>query len=279
MIRDITPTKSVTDDSYKEQVQIQWDNDPCGSHYVKHADSRSLGWYLEAESYRYGEYAPWMSETMEFARHAGERVLEIGGGIGTDLAQFAKNGADVTDIDLSAVHLAMAQENFSLRGLKGRFIHQDAEILPFGDGTFDLVYSNGVIHHTPNAVQMVREIHRVLKPGGRAIIMVYAENSLHYWWNLVLGLGIRHCLLNEFSMGEIMSRNVELSKTGAKPLVKVYTKRRVKRMFAGFRDVTVVKRQVTLAELPWFLRWIPIGLLGSLVGWNLVLKARKRMNR
>ena len=62
-------------------------------------------WFLEAERYRYAEYAPWMAETMEFARHGGEDVLEIGGGMGTDLAQFALHGARVTDLDLSSGHL------------------------------------------------------------------------------------------------------------------------------------------------------------------------------
>src|SRR5205807_184641 len=104
---------------YKTETQQQWNNDPCGSHYVKEATPHTLDWFLEAESYRYGDYAPWMPELMEFAQHRGERVLEIGGGMGTDLAQFARHGAIVTDIDLSAGHLALAQENFKLRGLQG----------------------------------------------------------------------------------------------------------------------------------------------------------------
>jgi len=136
-----------TDDAYKEEVQDQWDNNPCGSHYVKEAPQHTLEWFLEAQRYRYDEYAPWMPVTMEFARHSGERVLEIGGGMGTDLAQFAKHGAIVTDVDLSAGHLTLAQENFRLRGLRGTFVHHDAETLPFPDASFDLVYSNGVIHH------------------------------------------------------------------------------------------------------------------------------------
>ena len=118
-------------------------------------------------------------------------MLEIGGGIGTDLSQFARNGARVTDVDLSAGHLALAQENFALRGLHGRFVHHDAESLPFDDNSFDVVYSNGVLHHTPNTRSVVAEIHRVLKPGGQAIVMMYAENSLHYWRELVWQHGTR----------------------------------------------------------------------------------------
>jgi glycosyltransferase involved in cell wall biosynthesis/ubiquinone/menaquinone biosynthesis C-methylase UbiE len=269
--------KVETRDAYKDEVQRQWDNDPAGSHYVKAAEPHTLPWFLEAEAYRYAEYAPWMAETMEFARHAGERVLEIGGGMGTDLSQFARHGAVVTDIDLSSGHLELAKENFRLRGLNGEFVLHDAESLVFGDNTFDVVYSNGVLHHTPNACRVVQEIHRVLKPGGRAIIMMYAENSLHYWRNLVWAIGLKERQLNEWSMGEIMSRSVERSDhAGARPLVKVYTKKRLRRLFDGFTDIQVVRRQMVAAEVPRLLTWVPLPTLGKMMGWNLIIKARKR---
>jgi len=270
-----SPTKLLTNDEYKDEVQNQWDNDACGSHYVKEAEHHTLDWYKEVESYRYEEYAPWMVEVMEFGRHGGEKVLEIGAGIGTDLAQYAQCGAIVTDLDLSSGHLAHARENFELRGLEGEFIHQDAEDLPFRDDSFDLVYSNGVIHHTPNTDQVVSEIYRVLKPGGKAIVMVYAENSLHYWYKLVYDLGIRQGKLNTFSMGEIMSETVEISENGAKPLVKVYTPDRIQDIFVDFESVTVEQTQITKEEVPAALRFLPINQVGSMMGWNLVIKAYK----
>jgi len=272
----VDPQRINTGDAYKDEVQNQWNNDACGSHYVKQAERHTLDWYLEAEAYRYGEYAPWMPEVMEFARHSGKKVLEIGGGLGTDLAQFARHGAVVTDLDLSGGHLALARENFRLRGLEGTFVHHDAEKLPFDDDTFDVVYSNGVIHHTPNTAQVVAEIHRVLKPGGRAIIMVYAENSLHYWRNLVRDIGIRRQLLDEFSMGEIMSGSVEISENNARPLVKVYTARRLEKLFAGFTNQEICKRQLMRAELPALWRWLPLSLAGKCAGWNLIIKAEKQ---
>jgi ubiquinone/menaquinone biosynthesis C-methylase UbiE len=264
-----------TGDAYKDEVQNQWDNNPCGSHYVRAAAAHTLEWYLEAERYRYEQYAPWMYETMEFAAHRGDHVLEIGAGMGTDLAQFALNGARVTDLDLSAGHLELARENFRLRGLKGEFVHHDAERMPFDDSSFELVYSNGVIHHTPNTRQVVEEIHRVLKPGGKAIIMVYAENSLHYWRNLVLDLGMRQGLLVSNSVGDIMSRFVEITENDAKPLVKVYTRRRLRLLFRGFTRISIVQRQMVAAEVPRMLSWIKLSTLGKLMGWNLILKAHK----
>jgi ubiquinone/menaquinone biosynthesis C-methylase UbiE len=264
-----------TGDAYKDQVQNQWNNNPVGSQYVRHAQKHTLEWFLEVEAHRYGEYAPWMPEVMEFARHRGEKVLEIGGGMGTDLAQFARHGALVTDVDLSAGHLEHAKENFRLRGLSGRFVHHDAESLPFDDNEFDLVYSNGVIHHSPNTGAMVEEIYRVLRPGGRAIVMVYAENSLHYWKVVIGRLGLVEGMLDRWSPGEIMSRHIELTANDARPLVKVYTPERLRRLFRRFEGITIDQRQLTAPELPHGFHWLPLDLSGRTLGWNLIIKARK----
>jgi ubiquinone/menaquinone biosynthesis C-methylase UbiE len=263
-----------TGDEYKDQVQNQWNQNPVGSQHAQGSQPHTLDWFLEVERHRYTVYAPWMPEVMEFAQHAGEDVLEIGGGIGTDLAQFAKNGACVTDVDLAAGHLQLAQENFRLRRLTGRFIHHDAETLPFDDGSFDVVYSNGVLHHTPNTKVVVREIHRVLRPGGRAIVMLYAENSLHYWRKVVWGFGIQQGLLDRASIGEIMSRTVERSANEARPLVKVYTPERARALFSAFSDVGVIQRQMEPYELPRALRWA-IRRIERRFGWNLIIKASK----
>src|SRR4029077_4217370 len=263
-----------TGDSYKDQVQNQWNQNPVGSQYARESQPHTLDWYLEVERHRYGVDAPWMPDMMEFAKHSGRDVLEIGGGMGTDLAQFARNGARVTDIDLAAGHLRLAEENFHLRGLSGRFIHLDAESLPFDDHSFDVVYSNGVLHHTPNTAAVVREIHRVLRPGGRAIVMLYAESSLHYWRKLVWRLGIKEGLLDTVSMGEIMSRTVERSSNDARPLVKVYTKRRAEVLFKDFNRVEVLQRQLLAEELPAALRWT-LSSSERRLGWNLIVKAQK----
>jgi ubiquinone/menaquinone biosynthesis C-methylase UbiE len=264
-----------TGDLYKDEVQNQWDNNPCGSQYVKEAQQHTLEWYLEVERYRYVEYAPWMPKVMEFADHAGEDLLEVGGGIGTDHAQFAKHGVRTTDVDLSSGHLALAQENFRLRGLTGRFVHHDAETIPFPDDSFDVVYSNGVIHHTPNTDRVVAEMFRVLRPGGKAIVMVYAENSIYYWRSLVMGLGLRDRMLETYSIGEIMSRSVEMTSTGSRPLVKVYTKPRLRALFSQFERISIEQHQLVAAEVPRGLRWVPLPWLGRLMGWNLVIKAYK----
>ena len=269
------PERIWTGDAYKEQVQNQWNTNPVGPQYAKIHRPHTLGWYQEIEAHRYGVYGPWMLEVMEFAEHRGHDLLEIGAGVGTDLSQFARNGANVTDLDLSAGHMAHAKENFALRGLQARFVHHDAERLPFENDSFDVVYSNGVLHHTPNTRSVVAEIKRVLRPGGKAIVMMYAEDSLHYWLKLVWQLGLRDQRLLWQSMHDLMSETVEITANDAKPLVKVYTRRRLRELFAGFDDISIVKRQLMAVELPDWLKWMPLQTAERLMGWNLIIKARK----
>ncbi|MEZ5889982.1 MAG: class I SAM-dependent methyltransferase, partial [Xanthobacteraceae bacterium] len=146
--------------------------------------------------------------------------------------------------------------------------------MPFDDASFDVVYSNGVIHHIPQTAQVIDEIFRVLKPGGKAIIMVYRENSLRYWRN-VYEIGLARGLLEEWSVGEIMSRTVELSTSGARPLVKVYTSRQLRRLFKDFCNVNIYRRQMVASEVPNWLRFVPLTQLERLIGWNLIVKAVK----
>jgi len=269
------PERIATGDAYKEQVQNQWNSNPVGPQYAKVHRPHTLEWYQEIEAHRYGVYGPWMLDVMEFDGHRGEQLLEIGAGIGTDLSQFARNGAVVTDLDLSAGHMAHAKENFALRGLQAHFVHHDAERLPFDNNTFDVVYSNGVLHHTPNTRSVVGEIKRVLKPGGKAIIMMYAEDSLHYWLKLLWRMGLDERRLLRQSMHDIMSETVEITANDAKPLVKVYTRRRLRELFNGFDDISIVKRQLMPEELPDWLKWMPLKTAEKLMGWNLIIKARK----
>jgi len=266
-----------TNDWYKNEVQKQWNNDPCGSHYAD-SDVGRAEWFQQNQDYHYGIYAPWLPDLMEFSRHAGERVLEIGGGLGNDLSQFARNGALVTDLDLSSGHLRLAQENFALNGLSGEFCHGDAEDMPFADNHFDLVYSCGVIHHTPNTQRVIDEIYRVLKPGGRAIIMVYAENSWAYWKYIIWDIGICQGQLMSWSPAHLMSHNVEVSENGAAPLVKVYSAARLRRMFRQFEGIEIFKRQMMAEEVPFWLSAVPLPLLQKVIGWNLILKARKPLH-
>ena len=123
-----------------------------------------------SEEERYGLY-PWLQEAAEFEHHNGERVLEIGCGTGCDLLQFAKHGARAVGIDITPEHLRLARERVGSQAAVGQ---AEATDLPFADGSFDYVYSHGVLHHIDRPRLVVDEIFRVLRPGGRFNIHVYA---------------------------------------------------------------------------------------------------------
>ena len=122
----------------------------------------------------------------EFDRHKGEQVLDVGCGIGWLVWQFAHGGAKVTGVDLSDNSLALARKRLDYDGLQAELVKGNAQELPFPDASFDFVTSAGVLHHTPDTQGAIDEIHRVLRPGGRAMISLYYRNwALSRWmWPL-----------------------------------------------------------------------------------------------
>jgi SAM-dependent methyltransferase len=129
----------------------------------------------QLESERYSRY-PWLYKAAEFRDHASERVLEIGCGTGCDLLQFAKHGANAAGIDITQEHIRLARERV---GNLARVLPGSGTSIPFENGSFDYVYSHGVLHHLDQPRRMVEEIFRVLRPGGRFNVHVYALWS--YW--------------------------------------------------------------------------------------------------
>src|SRR5437762_2103069 len=162
----------------KERVRAFWQEHPCGTKFSD-AEMGTREFFDRVEAHRYGK--EWhIPIAANFKSTRGLKVLEIGCGLGTDGAQFAKAGADYTGIDLTEASIELARKRFELSGLKGEFRVADAEKLDFPDASFDLVYSHGVLHHTPDIAAAVQEIHRVLKPAGRAIVMLYHRGSYNY---------------------------------------------------------------------------------------------------
>ena len=147
-----------------ELAQLHWNKTPL---------------YL-TEQERYRRY-PWLYEAAEFAHHANQRVLEIGCGTGCDLMQFAKHGAIATGVDITEAHLDLARRRV---GNLADVIRSDMRSLPFPDAHFDYVYSHGVLHHCDEPDKATKEILRVLKPGGRLNIHVYALYSYTFVWNI-----------------------------------------------------------------------------------------------
>lgn len=222
----------------KQAAIAQWTADPCGPE-TGEAEPGTRP-YAEALIRGREAYAPWMAEQLGYGTAAGLRVLDVGCGQGIDVMRFAQAGADVTGIDLTPHHADLARRHVAAMGLNAEIVNGDAESLPFTDGTFDRVTSNGVLHHTPDMDAALRGVLRVLKPGGEARIIVYNRASFHYWIEQVGHEGlIRRKLFTERSMEGVMSSGVEISSVDARPLVRVYSPKQLRTMLtdAGFVEV------------------------------------------
>lgn len=265
--------------NWKEEAMRQWNADPCGA--VEGIAFGSPEFFRAVEVERYERYAPWMREAMGFDRAAGKRVLEVGCGLGTDLMAFARGGALTFGIDLTERHLRATQRRFLLEARGPRLARADAESLPFRSDSVDVVYSFGVLHHTPGTAQAVREIHRVLRPGGRAIVGLYHRDSDVFWRSYVLGQGILRAKFLTDGYRKTLSRIERRTHSEAVPLVKVYSRRSAARLFPGFRSVTVAVRHFSFEQAgPWGRRACRLlgrfeSRIARMIGWYVIVRAEK----
>ncbi len=263
----------------KLRAREQWSQDPCGAVYEQEHELGTREFFESVERHRYQEYAPWMPELMGFNKFPGAKLLEIGCGMGSDLVQFARGGAKCTGVDLTPRSVEITRHRFALYDLKANFLLSDGERLPFKSDSFDVVYSNGVLHHTPDTAGAIREVHRVLRKGGTAKVMLYFRDSLNYWFEIVMRRGV---LGAEFFRGrtaeDIMSRVVEHSDHDARPLVKVYSRKQARELFHQFEDVQIDVEQLMRTELRFLSPLVSDSLFERLrkrIGWNVIITAVK----
>jgi SAM-dependent methyltransferase len=294
-----------TNGDLKERVRAFWQAHPCGTKFSD-AEMGTPEFFERVEAHRYDK--EWhIPGAAGFAGTRGVRVLEIGCGLGTDGAQFAKAGADYTGVDLTEAAIDLARTRFEVSGLKGEFRVADAENLDFPNDSFDLVYSHGVLHHTPDTARAVAEIHRVLKPGGRAVVMLYHRGSYNYRVGIRIlrragarllksegGLGIIHRLtgepleslrehaglLNASRNGYLGSEEfLSQSTDGAgNPLARVYSRREARALFEDFREVKLRAYFLNKRFIPLTGKLLPRGVesaLASRWGWHLWIYATK----
>lgn len=294
-----------SDVSLKEQVRAFWQAHPCGSKFAA-AEPGTKEFFDLIEAHRYEK--EWhIPEAANFAATAGKRVLEIGCGLGTDGVQFAKAGADYTGVDLTQAAVDLARRNFESRGLSGTFQTADAENLDFPDNSFDLVYSHGVLHHTPGTARAIREVHRVLRPGGQAIVMLYHRHSYNHVVNIRLlrrvgaymlkwnsGVRLVHDLTGEpieslqehakmvrtnarsyFNSEEFLSRNTD---GAGNPLARVYSRKEALELFKDFSRVELKTYFLNKRFVPLIGGLMSRSLeshLASRWGWHLWIYATK----
>jgi ubiquinone/menaquinone biosynthesis C-methylase UbiE len=256
----------------KELVKRYWNRTPCGTGDVAELREGDAAFFESLDARRY-TLEPFIDQYAGFGRRYGRRVLEIGCGAGGDLLRFARGGAAVTGVDLSHHSAALVRQRFSLAGLDAAVLVADAEQLPFAEGAFDVVYSWGVLHHTPDTARAIAEAHRVLRSGGEAVVMLYHRRSL-----FALQAWARYALLRGRPwrpVSEVLAAHVE------SPGTKAYSVAEVRRMFqdAGFEQITVEP-----VLTPWDARlgrrrFLPPPLRAMIpqrYGWFLVIQARRR---
>lgn len=196
-------TTTTAPDEMIERIRSYWNEHIHDLEIATHPVG-TREFFRELADYRFDKLA-YLPKVVDFDAYKGKVLLEVGCGIGIDLARFAKGGAQVTGVDVSDVAIRLAGNHFMGEGLDGIFRVMDGERLDFGDGSFDVVYAHGVLQYTPSPKTMIREIHRVLKSGGEAILMVYNRYS---WLNLMSSLfkvKLEHedaPVLRKYSIGE-----------------------------------------------------------------------------
>jgi 2-polyprenyl-3-methyl-5-hydroxy-6-metoxy-1,4-benzoquinol methylase len=262
-------------------VQRYWDARPCNiRHSPKPVGSREYFDEVEARKYLVEPHIPAFAE---FDRWAGKRVLEVGCGIGTDSINFARAGALLTAVDLSSESLHIAEQRAEVMGVADRidFVQANAEELTSAlpAEPYDLVYSFGVVHHTPHPERALAEMRALTAPGATLKLMVYHRRSWKVFWIVAAGERGRF-----WKTDELVAKHSE-AQTGC-PVTFIYTRREARELLeqSGFRarDIGVdhvfpyrVRDyvQYRYVKEP-YLRWMPESLFRGFehrFGWHLLV--------
>jgi 2-polyprenyl-3-methyl-5-hydroxy-6-metoxy-1,4-benzoquinol methylase len=165
----------------------------------------SPDFFRQLNDYRYDKLN-YLPRLVDFSSYRRKTLLEVGCGAGIDLVRFARAGAIVTGIDLSTTAIELARKNIEQNGLSAALRVMNGESMQFDNDSFDVVYAHGVLQYTADVKKMMAEIHRVVKPGGEVVVMVYNRNS---WLNLmrkVTNIPLEHedaPVLKKYSIGEL----------------------------------------------------------------------------
>jgi ubiquinone/menaquinone biosynthesis C-methylase UbiE len=155
-----------------------WNEQPVGSNFVAYEEGKSF--YEKYDAFRYRTEGHILDE-LDDIDFKDKKVLEIGLGQGADSMQIINRGAIYYGIDLTEESVRRVKERFQLFDKPYESVQvANAEQIPYPDNFFDIIYSHGVIHHSPQIKKIVSEIHRVLKPGGKAVVMLYHKSSYNY---------------------------------------------------------------------------------------------------
>jgi len=280
----------------EQAVQAFWQDHACGDAQVGGLHERFRddyeNFFTDYDHFRY-QNERHLPACLDALNVADKRVLEIGLGEGADAERLIKSGAHWSGVDLTTESVERVRARLTLRNLPHDELRQGSVLaLPFADDSFDMVFSHGVLHHVPDINQAQSEIHRVLRPSGELVIMVYARWSLNYLVSIAVirraallaayplaragvlkpgparGMLAAH-LDNATKMGlfrylrldEFVHHNTD---GPANPYALVYDTARVAEDFPSFRVTRTYKRYMHAPPLPVH------GLPGeTIMGWHL----------
>jgi len=221
----------------KTKVHDFWNNASCGEEL--YLDGHDKGGFEKQSQKRY-ELEPYIIDFAEFELSQNQKILEIGVGLGADHQKFIEAGATTYGIDLTERAIEYTKARLNLFGLESSLSVGDAENLRFEDNSFEVVYSWGVIHHSPNTERAISEIHRVLEPSGVAKVMIY-----HKWSLIGLMLWLRYGLLR---LRPFTSLDTIYSKYLESPGTKAYSKKQARKLFSDF-SIIEIKTILTHGDL------------------------------
>ncbi len=216
-------------------------------------------WTASDFRYKYHYHLPPLFDRIS-RDQPGASLLEIGCGMGDDTAQWAKRDMQVTAIDLTEPAVECTKQRLRICGLDAEVKQGNAEHLDFPDNTFDIVYSFGVLHHSPDTPKTIVEVLRVLKPGGKALIMLYNRKSLNY------------------AVHRVLNYPFDGSRKDPCPVEHTYTKEQIMEMFKNFSTSNISVDYLFGTGYGTVNRFMPIFLhrsLGKSIGWHLMIEAVK----
>jgi len=240
----------------KNRVKEFWNKNPCSFDRIELKEG-THEFFLTHDKLIERLYP--YSSILQYGSCFDKRVLEVGCGMGSHSLKMASYAQEFYALDFNFRSTSITKKRFETFGKKARVMQADAENLPYGNNTFDRIYSLGVIHHTVDTQKAADEIYRVLKKGGDAILMLYYKNSIFYYWDVLVRLRLKYLLIkllpnatidliarlkpsvkdikkdvSVFSWQDLTQYAIRVSDGRANPVTKVYTKQAASELVRNF---------------------------------------------
>lgn len=225
--------------------------------FYRNIDRKFLKWipFMQKGGY------PFLTNYIDMKGLKGKKLLDIACGTGVLTEQFVRMGADVTAIDLTPKAVELTKKRLDLYHLNAVVMEADAQQMPFADNTFDFVCAWGCLMHMPETEKAISEIHRILKPGGKMLAMMYHRDSVHLRYCIQLGRGILRGKYLTYDDQSLINRYTDGAHVGGNMLAKFYTRKQFRSLFSQFNDVVLAihDNHGVPNQLPH--PWLPLGKL------------------